>query len=440
MLMASASVKWLVLSLVAGVLAMLKIYYPPLLAGFSPFTYGRLVAFQDAVFIYGFASQAAMAIALWLICRLGATPLVGRGASTVAAVFWNIGVVVGALGILIGDLSPFPHFQFPHNAMPILFLSYCVYGICALLTFTARRECVMYPSLWFVFAGLVFFPWIFASASMTLWSQNFRGLELPLIAAWAGNNIVTVWLGSIALGAIYYFIPKISGRNLYSHGLAVFAFWLYILFGQSTGMHANAAFPSWVTTLSELCTILLVLPAIANAMNWYSTLGRVGKTTDDIAFSLSWWAAMLYFVGTIVAAIAAFRPVNLFLEFTLFQAGLSSFVLLGFVTLSFLGAFAYIIPRVSGFNWRNIGRHYTLTLSGVLLVIVAYLIAGLIQASKAQNIHDQYLDVVRSGIHPAGLALVGFLLILGGLFSWLWNFSGICCACCCGSETKGGRR
>src|ERR1051326_2164996 len=196
LLMATASVKWLVLALAAGALSFLKLHMTGFLAGIPALTYGRLVAFQDAVFIYGFASQAAMAIALWLICRLGATPLIGRGASVVAALFWNVGVLVGALGILAGNLLPFAHFQFPHNAMPILFLSYCLYGICALLTFASRRECSMYPSLWFVFAGVVFFPWIFASASMTLWSPTLRGSVLPVIAAWAGNNIVTLWLGS----------------------------------------------------------------------------------------------------------------------------------------------------------------------------------------------------------------------------------------------------
>lgn len=440
LLMASASVKWLVIALAAGFISFLKLHATGFLAGVPALTYGRVVALQDAVFIYGFASQAAMAIALWLICRLGGTPLVGRAVVVIAMMFWNLGVLVGALGILAGDLSPFAHFQFPHNAMPILFLSYCLYGICAFLTFAARRECTMYPSLWFVLAGLVFFPWVFASASMNLWVLTTRGSILPVIAAWAANNIVTVWLGSIALAAIYYFIPKISGKALYSYSLAVFAFWLHILFGQATGMHATAAFPSWVVGLSEPCTILMILPAISNGMNWFNTL-RGYKRGDDIAFQFIWWGAALYLIGSIVAAIAAFRPANVFLEFTLFQAGLSSLVLLGFVTLTFFGAFAYIIPRVADLNWSNPMRtHYLLTLGGALLVIVSLLLAGLIQAGKAADSGTEYVAVVRSGIMPAGLAIIGFLMLLAGQFSWLWNIRGICCRCCCPGSVEGGRR
>jgi cytochrome c oxidase cbb3-type subunit 1 len=441
LMMASASVKWLVLALTAGAISILKLHMPGFLAGIPALTYGRLVAFQDSVFIYGFASQAAMAIALFLICRLGGTPLIGRATVFISMLGWNFGVLVGALGILAGNLSPFVHFQFPHNAMPILFLSYCLYGICALLTFASRRECTMYPSLWFVMAGLVFFPWVFASASMTLWAPGMRGQALPVIAAWAGNNIVTVWLTSIALASIYYFIPKISGKTLYSYALAVFAFWLYILFGQSTGMHATAAFPSWIVGSSELCTILMLLPAIANGLNWYHTLGGIGKRSDDIAFSFIWWAAALYLIGSVVAAIAAMRPVNLFLEFTLFQAGVSAFTLFGVVTLSFFGAFAYIIPRISDLNWaRPVRRHYLLILVGVLLVIVGFLVPGIIQAGKAADVRNDYASVVRSAAMPAGLALIGFLAILAGALDWLWNLTLICCRCCCPGKVEGGRR
>jgi cytochrome c oxidase cbb3-type subunit I len=440
LLMAGASVKWLVIALAAGFISFLKLHATGFLAGVPALTYGRMVALQDAVFIYGFASQAAMAIALWLICRLGGTVLIGRGAAVIAAIFWNLGVLVGVIGILAGDLSPFTHFQFPHNAMPILFLSYCLYGICAFLTFSARRECTMYPSMWFVLAGLIFFPWVFASASMTLWTANARGAVLPIIAAWAANNIVTVWLGSIALAATYYFIPKISGKALYSYSLAVFAFWLHILFGQATGMHATAAFPAWIVSLSELCTVLMILPAIANGMNWFNTL-KGNKGTDDVAYKFVWWGAALYLIGSIVAALAAFRPANLFLEFTLFQAGLNSLVLLGFVTLTFFGAFAYIIPRVTDLNWGSpLRTHYLLTLGGALLVIVSLLITGLIQAGKAADTQAAYVSVVRSGVMPAGLAIIGFLMMLGGALSWVWNIRGTCWRCCCPGAFEGGRR
>ena len=441
--MASASVKWLILALVAGFISFLKLHATGFLSGIPALTYGRLMAFQDVVLVYGLSSQAAMAIALWLICRLGATELVGRGTVIISAILWNVGVIVGAVSILAGDIWPYAHFQFPFGAAAILLVAFCVYGICALMTFAARRECFMYPSLWFVLAGLVFFPWVLGSAAMSLWSPNLRGNVLPIIAAWAGNNVMTLWLGAIALGAIYYFLPKISGRTLHSYGLAVFAFWVYILFGQSSGMHAFSAFPSWIITLSELCTICLVLPAVANAMNWRAT-AKGAKVDDDPAFKYIWWGAAFYLVGTIVAAIAAYRPANLFLQFTLFQSGLGYAFLLGFIAMTFFGAFAYILPRIADVGWTAQFRtHFLFTLLGALLIIGSLMLAGFIQAGKAAATEPivDYVSVVRSGIMPAGLAIIGFLVMLVGQFSWLANVGRLCCKCCCpGAVAEGGRR
>lgn len=439
--MASASVKWLIVALIAGFISFLKLHVPAFLAGVPALTYGRLMALQDIVLVYGFASQAAMAISLWLICRLGATELIGRGAAVIAALLWNIGVLVGALSILAGDVWPYAHFQFPFASAAVLLIAYLVYGIAAFMTFAARRECVMYPSLWFVLAGLIFFPWILGSAAMSLWSPNVRGSVSPIIAAWAANNITTVWLGSIAIAAIYYFLPKITGRVLYSSATAAFAFWVYILFGQASGMHPFAAFPSWIITLSEVCTIGLVLPAIANAFNWFTTLGKGAKKNADIALKYVWWGAVFYVIGSIIAAVAAFRPMTLSLQFTLFQAGLGYGFLLGFIALTFFGAYAYIIPRLGDLDWTGSFRaHFSLTLIGALLVIVSLLLAGVIQSGKAADDTNTYLSVVRSGAMPAGLAIIGFLVMLVGQFSWLWNVGRQCCRCCLPLKSEGGRR
>jgi cbb3-type cytochrome oxidase subunit 1 len=177
-------------------------------------------------------------------------------------------------------------------------------------------------------------------------------------------------------------------------------------------------------------------------MNWFSTLGNAAKKTEDIALRYTWWAAVLYIVGAIVAAIAAFRPVNLFLEFTLFQAGLQAFVLLGFVTMSFFGAFAYILPRIAGAKSYDSSRvHFNCTFGGIFLIIVGLLVGGLIQAGKASNVHNDYLRVIVSGIGPgAGLAIIGLVLLLVGQFVWLWNVTGLCCACCCPRSDEGGHR
>jgi len=441
MLMAGASVKWLLVSLIAGMIALIKLHAPGMLSGIPALTYGRLVALQDSVFIYGFASQAAMAVAVWLICRLGGTVLIGRGAVVVSALIWNFGVLVGAVGILAGQLSPFQHFQFPYGAIATLLVAYCVYGVAVFMTFEARRECAMYPSLWFVLAGIVFFPWILASAAMTLWSPEIRGSISPITAGWAANNIVTVWLGSIALAALFYLLPKLTGKSLYSYALAVFAFWLYILFAQMGGMHNSAAFPAWVVGLSEISTMLLLIPGAAIALNWFYTLGgKGGKKSTDAAFRFAWWGALFFVLWIAIAAVGALQAVDRIVEFTVFHSGVTQLALLGFFTMSMFAAFIYILPRVAETEWPRATRlHFTLTLIGAILVFASMLLGGFLQGSKAANLSNDHLEAVRTAGHLMGLAIIGYLLLIVAQFSFLANLSRLFIGTCCRPDNGGAR-
>src|SRR5436190_24363657 len=70
---------WLVVASMFGLIASLKIHAPNLLADSFWFTYGHVQAMQVNALIYGFAAQAALGVALWLVAILGRTPLVQPG-------------------------------------------------------------------------------------------------------------------------------------------------------------------------------------------------------------------------------------------------------------------------------------------------------------------------------------------------------------------------
>ena len=151
---------WVVTASVFALIASLKLHAPNLLADCPWFTYGRVQAAQMNALIYGFAGQAALGVALWMIARLGRTLLVQPGYVVVGVIFWNAGVKLGILGILIGDTTGYEWLEMPAYASPILFVAYAIIGACGLLTFHQRREPTLYVSQWFLLAALFWFPWI----------------------------------------------------------------------------------------------------------------------------------------------------------------------------------------------------------------------------------------------------------------------------------------
>src|ERR1051325_292986 len=96
---------WLVVASVFSVIASMKFHVPSFLADCPLMTYGRVHAAANNALLYGFAIPAGLRVALWLFARRGRVCVVGPGFITVGAKLWNLGVLVGTLGILGGDAT-----------------------------------------------------------------------------------------------------------------------------------------------------------------------------------------------------------------------------------------------------------------------------------------------------------------------------------------------
>src|SRR5882672_2508926 len=107
MLLFSSAAVWLALGTLLNLIASIKLHSPGFLADVAWLTFGRVrPAGMDAL-VYGFASQAAMGIILWLTCRLGAVTLCCRTPVILATAFWNVGVTLGVLSVLGGASTGF---------------------------------------------------------------------------------------------------------------------------------------------------------------------------------------------------------------------------------------------------------------------------------------------------------------------------------------------
>src|SRR4051812_34731904 len=102
-LLIGSAILWLILSGVLAILNFAQNLDPALLANSPYFTFGRLRAMQETAFIYGWVASAGFGVALWILGRLGGSPLRSLNWATVGALFWNLGVTVGLVGIALGD-------------------------------------------------------------------------------------------------------------------------------------------------------------------------------------------------------------------------------------------------------------------------------------------------------------------------------------------------
>src|SRR5262249_40180555 len=157
----------------------------------------------------------------------------------------------------------FENLEMPGYAALLMFLGYSLIGVWGVVTFHQRRERLLFVSQWFLFTALFWFPWIYSAANLLLITLPARGVAQSVITWWYGDNLLVVWLGLVGLGTVFYLAPKLLNRELHSHYLALFAYWLLIMFGGWSGIPNTAPVPAWMPTASTIATVLTLIPIIA---------------------------------------------------------------------------------------------------------------------------------------------------------------------------------
>ncbi len=419
-----SSAAWLVISAILGLIASVKMHSPKLLADCPFFTYGHVQAGAFNTLLYGFVAQAAIGVMLWLIARLGRTTLVQGGFAAVGAIFWNLGVTLGLIGIMIGDGSGYEWFEFPKYAAPVLLVGYVLMGLVAGFTFGSRKNEEMYPSQWFLLAAIFWFPWIYITAVALIHWFPAVGVMQAVVHQWYAHNLVVVWLGSIGIATAYYLVPKLAGKPLASYNHALVSFWFLLLFGGMGGMHHGMPVPAWLPSLSTVMAFLLVGPVLAFIVNLHGTLyDDGGKVPASLTLNFVLAGSVALIVGILMKAIGAVPQISDITHFTYFTAAQSKLMLFGFASLILLGAIYYILPRVAGVEWPLAGAlkgHFYLGTIGAAVLVLPLALGGVQQGLKLASPTD-FMEVTKAAMMGFRLSTLGDLLWLAGSLALLVN-------------------
>ena len=432
---------WLIVSSLCALIASIKCHAPGIFADCEWFAYGRLHAVHLNALVYGFAAQGALGVTLALLARTGQTRLALPGGALFAAKLWNLGVLVGVVSIFAGHNTGIQFLEFSQAGAVILFIAYLILALAGLLTFAKRNVCSD-VSQSFLVTALFWFPWIYATATALLGCMPVRGVTQAVIAWWFTNNFLFVWLGLIALGALFHFAPQYAGRPLYSRQLALFALLVLIGFASWSGVPAGAPVPAWIPALSTFGAIVTLTAVVAVVVNLKHTMAGCRKQDCDAAgnfFCKSVPGFIVYGVGSAVASISGFAHV---LDFTWFSAALNYFLLYGFVAMVLLGAIYRLSPQLIGVDYccvKPVKIHFWFALLGTLFLAGSLALAGIRQGRLLNDTAVDFNAVSKGTQMFFRMSTVGDLLILLGALTLAFNFAGLLwgmCKQCCGKTSE----
>jgi len=427
-LFVSAAV-WLVIGSTFFLIASIKFHSPEFLGNVRWLTYGRVWPAAVNSLLYGFGVQAGLGVALWLVVRLGDTPLLQRGLVTLGAAFWNLGVTVGALGILAGDSTGYENLEAPGYAAWIVFPGYLLIALFSVLTLHHRRVRPLYVSQWFVLTALFWFPWIYSTAELLLLQHPVRGVMQAVVAWWYSGNLVVVWFGLAGLAAIFYFVPRLTQRALYSRHLALFTFWLLILAGSWPEITKSAPVPAWMPALGAMSAMLMLVPTLAVALNVLRTLGRnYSNLRAHPALLFFGVGAAAFVVAGLVRGLMALLDGDPLVHLTWFSRAMMQLQVYGFFAMTMFGAVYCILPQLTGleFPWAKLVRvHFWLALAGLVLLVVPLGIGGVVEGLKLRNPEVAFADIMKGTLPFLRASTVGDLLLALGHLVFLTNLVGM---------------
>ncbi|CAN5144152.1 cbb3-type cytochrome c oxidase subunit I [soil metagenome] len=415
-----SAVVWLVLGTFLAGYTSFKMTMPDLFSGIGALSYGRMRPAHMNVMLYGWASMVGIGTSIWLMARLCRTTLRHPLLLVAGAIFWNLGVLLGVGGLLAGHSTGYQWIEFPTYSTLVLFIAYTMVVSWAVLMFRFRRGDHIYITQWYLLAAFLWFPWLFGATQIMLHVVPLQGVMLAAVNWWYANNLLFLWLGSIALGTAYYMIPKVIGRPVYSYHLAAIGFWTYALFSSWTGMQRliDGPFPAWMITASIAATILTIIPVATVGLNHHMTMqGHFGLIRYSPTLRFTVFGAMAYTVFSLVGVLISLRSMARFSHFTQVSVAYSHLGLYAFFTMIMFGAMYYIVPRLVGREWRSaslIKLHFWASAYGIALMVLLLFVGGVVQGRDMNNTALSFNESTQSILaYLRGRSLAGLLLTVG---------------------------
>lgn len=419
------SVIWLLVASVAGLIASIKLHSPDWLNQYGWITFGRIRPIHLNLVAYGWCSLAGIGVSLWLIPRLLKTQLVGAKYAIAGGALWTIGVFLGAVSIALGYSDGLEWLEFPWQIDVLLVIGGGLVGLPVLMTLLNRKVDHLYVSVWYIAAGLLWFPVLFLIGNIPY--LHF-GVQQASMNWWFGHNVLGLWFTPIGLASAYYLIPKILGKPIYSYNLSLLGFWSLAFFYSQVGGHhlIGGPVPTWLITMSIVQSMMMVIPVFAVTVNLHMTVfGNFKALVYSPSLRFIVLGMMLYTAASVQGSLEALRSVNTVTHFTHFTVAHAHLGLYGFFSMVMFGAIYFIMPRVMNWEWpypKLISLHFWLVFIGFLIYFIWLSIGGWLQGLAMLDPNQPFMQSVTVTLPYLQARSIGGALMTLGHFVFAFHF------------------
>lgn len=439
-LFAVATVAWGLIGFLLGLIVAIKLYAPNFFGGIDFLSYGRLRPLHTNSVIFAFAGNAIFVGVYYSLQRLCKARMFSDMLSKIHFWGWQLIIVCAAITLPLGFTSGKEYAELEWPIDIAITLVWVVFGWNMIGTILRRKDKHMYVSIWFYLATFLTVALLHIVNSFELpvsllkSYSMYAGVQDALVQWWYGHNAVAFFLTTPFLGIMYYFIPKASGRPVFSYRLSIIHFWALVFIYIWAGPHhlLYTALPDWAQSLGAVFSLMLIAPSWGGMINGLLTLrGAWDKVRVDPVLKFLVVGITAYGMSTFEGPMMSLKNINALTHYTDYVIGhvhLGALLWNGGLTFAML---YYIFPRMYRtqlYSVKLANWHFWLMSLGVLVYAIPLYWGGITQslmwkefAADGSLQYPNFLETVVRILPMYVMRSVGGTLFLGGAILGAWN-------------------
>lgn len=434
------TVVWGIVGMLVGVFIAAELIWPQLSLDMPWLSYGRLRALHTNAVIFAFGGSALFATSYYVVQKTCHTRLFSDGLAAFTFWGWTAVILLAAITLPLGITSSKEYAELEWPVDILITLVWVSYAVVFFGTIVKRKIKHIYVANWFygAFILTVAVLHVVNSAvlpvSLTKSYSVYHGAIDAMVQWWYGHNAVGFFLTAGFLGMMYYFIPKVANRPVFSYRLSVVHFWALISTYMWAGPHHlhYTALPDWVQSVGMVFSLILLAPSWGGMINGIMTLsGAWHKLRTDPVLKFLIVSLSFYGMSTFEGPMMAIKTVNALSHYTDWTIGHVHSGALGWVAMVSIGSIYALIPWVFNkegmYSSKLIDTHFWIATIGVVLYIAAMWIAGVMQGLMWRAVNSDgtltysFVESLEATYPFYYVRLLGGLLFLTGMFIMAYN-------------------
>ena len=446
-LVSKALVKWhlafawlfAITSMTGGFLVSLQFLniYP--FDGLEILSYGRLRLLHTNEIAYGFLVNGFLGGMYYAVPRLTGRPVFNVKLGWLIFFVWQFLTFATSIGQLLGYAQAVEWGETPTgfapgswslNYIPVDFLIMVGAILVAIQFLTPIAQSMhkrMYVSLWYLSSGIV---WLILTYTMgnILPEWTMPGSSGAATVGLYIHDLVGLFVTPMGWGLMYFFVPIILRKPVWSHALSVIGFWALAFFYPLNGVHhfLLSSIPMSVQYGAVISTIAVEIVVTTVIVNFFATMwGRGAALRTNLPIRWFYTGMVFYFITCLQCAFHTTLTVQEIIHFTDWVPGHAHLVMLGVFAFWIMGFTTWLWPRLTNREWHNRRLnqwHFWLTTIGLLLMFIDLTAAGVVHGYMSQSM-TPWMDIVEAlkpfwGVRTfaGGMILIGQLMFAYNLY------------------------